>query len=277
MCDMRPIIITFWDPGLCKAQLAPNVTFTPSPLLAPGPSLPVSPVSITRPAITNFGTLGSAEPSFFQQPNFMCCVHATRNASPYFPYLTCKFRSHYGWYVLVYASSVLFWLPPFPVVPPRLSHHYRTCFYGVACQPHAVSLYERMAHCSPNDIVGCAPLCGEGIHKIPCGSTCQHAFPHYVDLIRKVLALKQLPRWVTNFSKEAYYVWLGMCHLALPQAAVPSGESTIAVMWADSRKLVHAGLTKPSRLSIADQGALQFLKKSWRSIVRRDIVVWADN
>ena len=64
--------------------------------------------------------------------------------------------------------------------------------------------------------------------------------------------------------------------MALPQAAVPSGESTIAVMRADSRKLVHAGLTKPSRLSIADQGALQF-RKLWRSIVRRDIVVWVDN
>ena len=36
----------------------------------------------------------------------------------------------------------------------------------------------------------------------------------------------------------------------------PSGESTIAVMRADSRKLVHAGINKPSRLSIADQGAL---------------------
>ena len=78
-----------------------------------------------------------------------------------------------------------------------------------------------------------------------------------LDRIRKVLARKQWPRWLTNFSKEAYYVWPGMRRMALPQAAVPSGESTIAVMRADSRKLVHAGLTKPSRLSIADQGALQ--------------------
>ena len=97
-----------------------------------------------------------------------------------------------------------------------------------------------------------------------------------IDRIRKVLARKQWPRWLTNFSKEAYYVWLGMRRMALPQAAVPSGESTIAVMRADSRKLVHAGITKPSRLSIADQGALQF-RKLWRSIVRRDIVVWVDN
>ena len=57
MCDMHPVIIAFWDPGLCRAQLAPNATFTPSQLLAPGPSLPVSPLSITRPAITNFGML----------------------------------------------------------------------------------------------------------------------------------------------------------------------------------------------------------------------------
>ena len=93
-----------------------------------------------------------------------------------------------------------------------------------------------------------------------------------LDHIRKVLARKQWPRWLTNFSKEAYYVWLGMRRMALPQAAVPSGESTIAVMRADSRKPVHTGLTNPSRLSIADQGALQF-RKLWRSIVRRDIVV----
>ena len=92
----------------------------------------------------------------------------------------------------------------------------------------------------------------------------------------KVLARKQWARWLTNFSNEAYYVWLGMRRMALPQAAVPSGESTIAVMRADSRKLVHAGITKPSRLSIADQGALQF-RKLWRSIVRRDIVMWVDN
>ena len=64
--------------------------------------------------------------------------------------------------------------------------------------------------------------------------------------------------------------------MALPQMPVPSGESTIAVMGADSRKMVHADLTKPSRLSIADQGALQF-HKLWRSIARRDILVWVDN
>ena len=64
--------------------------------------------------------------------------------------------------------------------------------------------------------------------------------------------------------------------MALPQAAVPIGESTIAVMRANSRKLVHARFTKPSRLSIADQGALQ-LRKLWRSIVRPHIVVRVDN
>ena len=67
-----------------------------------------------------------------------------------------------------------------------------------------------------------------------------------------------------------------MRHMALPQAVVPSGESTIAVMRADSRKLVHAGLTKPSRLSIADHGALEF-RKLCCSIVRRNIVVGVDN
>ena len=41
-------------------------------------------------------------------------------------------------------------------------------------------------------------------------------------------------------------------------------------------KLVHAGLTEPSRLSIVDLGGLQF-RKLWRSIVCRDIMVWVDN
>ena len=179
--NMHPIIITSWDPGLCRAQLAPNATFTPSRLLARGPSLPVSPLFITRPTITIFGTLGSAEPSFCQQPNFRCCVHATRNASLYFSCLTCEFSSHFARYVLVYASSVLFWLPPFLVVTPRLSCHYGTGFYDVACQVYAVYLYEKMAHRLPNDIVGCAPWCGEGIHKILWGSTCQQAVPHYAS------------------------------------------------------------------------------------------------
>ena len=96
-----------------------------------------------------------------------------------------------------------------------------------------------------------------------------------LDRIRKVLARKQWPRWLI-FPRKPHYVWLGMRRMALPQAAVPIGDSTIAVMRVASRKLGHARPTKPSRLSIADQGALQF-RKLWRSIVRRDIVVWVDN
>ena len=42
--------------------------------------------------------------------------------------------------------------------------------------------------------------------------------------------------------------------MALPQAAVSSGESTIAAMRADSRKLVHVGLTKPSRCLLQTRG-----------------------
>ena len=97
-----------------------------------------------------------------------------------------------------------------------------------------------------------------------------------LDRICKVVARKQWLRWLTNFSKEACYIWPGMRCMALPQASVPSGESTIAVMQADSRKLVHTGPTKPSRLFLADRGALHF-RKLLRSIVRPDIVVWVDN
>ena len=58
-----PPTIISWDPGLCSAQLAPNATFTPSQFFVCGTSLPLFPLSITRPAITDYGTLGSAEPS----------------------------------------------------------------------------------------------------------------------------------------------------------------------------------------------------------------------
>ena len=92
-----------------------------------------------------------------------------------------------------------------------------------------------------------------------------------LDGIRKAVARNQWPRWLTNFSTEGYYVCLGVCRMAMAQGAVPSGESTIAVMRADGRKLVHAGLTKPSRLSIADHGVLQF-GKLWRSIV--GVILW---
>ena len=62
-----------------------------------------------------------------------------------------------------------------------------------------------------------------------------------LDSIRKAVARKQWPRWLTNFSKDVYYLWLGMCRMVLPQGAVPSGESTTAIMRADGRKpLVHA-------------------------------------
>ena len=78
-----------------------------------------------------------------------------------------------------------------------------------------------------------------------------------LDRIRRAVARKQWPRWLTNY---AYYVWRGVCRMHLPQGAVASGETTIAVMWADCLKLVHAGLTEPSWMSIADQDALHFRK-----------------
>ena len=43
-----------------------------------------------------------------------------------------------------------------------------------------------------------------------------------------------------------HYVWLRMRYIALPQGAIPIGESTIPIMWGDSRKLVHTHLIRPS-------------------------------
>ena len=86
MCVMHPIVITFRDPGPYRAQAAPNATFTPFQLLARGSWLPMPPLSITRPAITNFWMLGSADPSLFDIPTFMSSVHAILLASPYFFY-----------------------------------------------------------------------------------------------------------------------------------------------------------------------------------------------
>ena len=68
--------------------------------------------------------------------------------------------------------------------------------------------------------------------------------------IRKAVAQNYWPRWLTHFCKEVHYVWLGMRRMALPQGAVPSGESTVVGMRADHRKLVHTRLTKPSCTSI---------------------------
>ena len=89
--------------------------------------------------------------------------------------------------------------------------------------------------------------------------------------IRKGVARNQWPRWLNLFSKEAYYVCPGMRSMALPQGGAPNGESTIAVMRADSRKMVHAGLSKPSRMSIADHGALQF-RKLWTAL--SGVILW---
>ena len=47
-------------------------------------------------------------------------------------------------------------------------------------------------------------------------------------------------------------------------------------MRAYSRQLVRVGLTKPSWMSIVDQGAWQF-RKLCRRIARRYVVVWMDN
>ena len=71
--------------------------------LSPGVAQSASPMSITRPAITNFRMLGSAEPSLCEEPTFMSSVHALRNASPSFFYLTCEFKPHYARCVLVHA------------------------------------------------------------------------------------------------------------------------------------------------------------------------------
>ena len=59
--------------------------------------------------------------------------------------------------------------------------------------------------------------------------------PITLNRIRNVVAQKQWLRWLAHFSKEVYYVWRGMCRMALPQGAVSSGESTIAVMRSGNR------------------------------------------
>ena len=133
-----------------------------------------------------------------------------------------------------------------------------------------------MAHWSPNDIVGCAPSVAKEFILFCAGQRVNKRSRIALDRPRKAFARIQWPRRPTNCSKQAFYVWLGMRPMALPQAAVPIGENTIAVMRADGHKLVHAGRIKQSRLSIADQGALQ-LRKVWRSIVRRGILVSVDS
>ena len=237
----------------------------------------MSPLSNTRPAITNFRMLGSTEPGFLHQPNFMPSVHATHNASLYFFYLTCEFSSHYAPYVLVYACCYCH--VPITTFSCCATHTVLSLwagFDGVACHLHA-SLCKKEWRTGRRMILSAVHhgVAKEFIQFCACLRVNKRSCIT-LHRIRKALARKQWPHWLNNFSKEAYYVWPGMRRMALPQAAVPGGESTIAVMRADRRKLVHAGLTKPSKLSIADRGALQF-RKLWRRIVRRGIVVWAVN
>ena len=64
--------------------------------------------------------------------------------------------------------------------------------------------------------------------------------------------------------------------MALPQGVASNGESTIVVMRANNRKLVHVRLIKPSPMSIAGQGASHFGKVR-PSIITGCIVASVDN
>ena len=91
-----------------------------------------------------------------------------------------------------------------------------------------------------------------------------------------MIAQKHWACGLTNFFKEVYCVWLGMRRMALPQGAASNGESTVVVMRANSCKLVHVRLTKPSPMSIAGQGASHFGKVR-PSIITGCIVALVDN
>ena len=189
-------------------------------------------MSITRPAITNFRMLGSAEPSLIEEPTFMPSVPTIRHASPYFFYLTCEFSLHYARYVLVHAQLL------------------------VSCSGYRIFLL-----CHPDCLLTMAPV-SMALHVSYIRSLCKkewrtgrqmilsvvrhgvaEKFVQFcaglrsnkrsrvtLDRIRVAVARKQWPRWLTNFSKVAYYVWMGMRRMTLPQGAVPSIESTLGIM-----------------------------------------------
>ena len=200
------------------------------------------------------------------------------NASPYFFYLTCEFSLHcerhvlvhllllmscfaYLLFVLCHPSRLLNMAP----VSKALHVSYMRSLCKKDCRTgHRVILWAMRHGVAEKFVQFCAGL---RVIKRSCIT---------LDHICKAVARKLWPRCRTNFSNEAYHVWLGMRRMALPQSAVPSGDSAIVVLRAHGRMVVHASLTRPSRMSNEDHGALQ-LRKLWRSIVRRCIVVWVDN
>ena len=90
-----------------------------------------------------------------------------------------------------------------------------------------------MAHWLPNDIVGCV---AEEFIAFCAGLQVNKRSSITLDHIRKAVAQNQWPRWLTNLFKEAYYVRLCMRRMALPQATVPSGESTIDALRGDKQQ-----------------------------------------
>ena len=96
--------------------------------------------------------------------------------------------------VLVYASSVLLWLPPFPVVPPRLSYHYGIGFYAFHVS------YMRCL-CTKERRTGRQMILSGVRHGVTkeCMKFCAGVRVNKrsritLDRIRKVLARKQWPR-----------------------------------------------------------------------------------
>ena len=115
--------------------------------------------------------------------------------------------------------------------------------------------------CHPDCILTMAPV-SMALHVSYMRSLCKKEWRTGRQMILSALRHRVAEKFIQFCA--------GIC-VNKPEAAVSSGESTFAIMQADSRKLVHTGLTKPSRLSIADEGALQLCKLR-RSIVR--VILW---
>ena len=139
VCVMHPTIITFRDRRLCKPSLRQKLLL---PLLSyllvsrgslcplcllHGPPLPIS------------GCWSLQSPPFLNNLiSRLLCMPSAMQGRTYFTSPVNSAPTMHGMSAPI--ASVLFWLPPFPVVPPTLSPHHGTGFYGVAFRLHVVSL-----------------------------------------------------------------------------------------------------------------------------------------
>ena len=178
----------------------------------------MSPMSFTRPAVTLVRMSGSTETSLIKKPTFVSFVPRIHNGSPYFFYLTCEFSLQYAWYVLVHALLLVsrFGYRLFLLCHPDclLTMALVSMALHVSCMRSLCKKQSRTGGQMMLSVVGYGVA--EQFVQSFAGLRVNKQSRVTLNPIRKAMARKQLPRWLTNFSKKASYVWFGMRCMVLP-------------------------------------------------------------